>query len=117
VINLAGGHHARYALTAPGVGLKAGLHMTGPPTDPDEPSVPDDELAAETAAWVTRQFRGTTPLGRAETCLYTTTDDERFLLERHGRVVVGSACSGHAFKFAPAVGRRLATLAADALAA
>jgi sarcosine oxidase len=117
VINLEGGHHARYALSAPGVGLKAGLHMTGPPTDPDEPGVPDEQLAAETADWVARQFRGATPLGQAETCLYTTTDDERFLLERHGRVVVGSACSGHGYKFAPAVGRGLAALARVALEA
>jgi sarcosine oxidase len=115
VLNLADGHHARYALTAPGVGLKAGLHMTGPPTDPDEPGAPDEQVAAETAAWVARQFHGATPLERAETCLYTTTTDERFLLERYGRVVVGSACSGHGFKFAPAVGRRLAALAAEAL--
>jgi sarcosine oxidase len=115
VINLAAGHHARYALAAPGVGLKAGLHMTGAVTDPGEPGVPDARLAAETAAWVTRQFRGATALERAETCLYTTTDDERFLLERHGRVVVGSACSGHGFKFAPAIGRRLAALVAEAV--
>jgi sarcosine oxidase len=47
----------------------------------------------------------------AETCMYTTTDDESFILERRGRVVVGSACSGHAFKFAPALGKRLADLA------
>jgi len=47
----------------------------------------------------------------AQTCLYTTTTDERFILERRGRVVVGSACSGHGFKFAPEVGRRLAELA------
>jgi sarcosine oxidase len=47
----------------------------------------------------------------AQSCLYTTTSDEHFVLERRGRVVVGSACSGHGFKFAPAVGRRLADLA------
>jgi sarcosine oxidase len=46
-----------------------------------------------------------------QSCLYTTTADEHFVLERRGRVVVGSACSGHGFKFAPAVGRRLAGLA------
>jgi sarcosine oxidase len=50
------------------------------------------------------------PVG-AETCIYTTTADESFILERRGRVVVGSACSGHAFKFAPAIGKRLADLA------
>ena len=31
-----------YALAAPGVGLKAGLHHSGPPADPDEPGAPDD---------------------------------------------------------------------------
>ena len=50
-----------------------------------------------------------------ESCLYTSTADESFVLERHGRVVVGSACSGHGFKFAPAVGERLARLALEAL--
>jgi glycine/D-amino acid oxidase-like deaminating enzyme len=29
--------------------------------------------------------------------------------------VIGSACSGHGFKFAPAVGQRLAGMAADIL--
>jgi sarcosine oxidase len=51
----------------------------------------------------------------AQTCLYTTTADETFILERRGRVVVGSACSGHGFKFAPAIGARLAALAMQAL--
>ena len=36
---------------------------------------------------------------------------ERPYFERRGRLVVGSACSGHGFKFAPAIGRRLADLA------
>jgi sarcosine oxidase len=47
----------------------------------------------------------------ADSCLYTDTEDESFVLERRGRIVVGSACSGHGFKFAPAIGRRLAALA------
>jgi sarcosine oxidase len=46
---------------------------------------------------------------------YTTTRDEHFILERRGKVVIGSACSGHGFKFAPAIGSRLAALAADIL--
>jgi sarcosine oxidase len=50
----------------------------------------------------------------AETCIYTNTADEGFVLERHGRVVIGSACSGHGFKFAPVVGRTLAALALEA---
>jgi sarcosine oxidase len=50
-----------------------------------------------------------------ETCLYTIREDDEFLLERRGRVVVGSPCSGHGFKFAPVVGQRLASLALELL--
>ena len=52
---------------------------------------------------------------RVETCLYTNLPDDRFTCERRGRIVVGSACSGHGFKFAPAIGKRLAALAVEAL--
>jgi sarcosine oxidase len=99
-----------YALTAPAIGLKAGIHHTGAPVDPDDFGGPDADAAGSTAAWVRRRFRGPLPQSRLETCLYTNTRDERFVLERHGRIVVGSACSGHGFKFAPVVGERLAAL-------
>jgi sarcosine oxidase len=46
--------------------------------------------------------------------MYTTTADEAFILERRGRLVIGSPCSGHGFKFAPAIGERLADLATEA---
>jgi sarcosine oxidase len=100
-----------YALEAPGVGLKAGLHQSGPPTDPDETAEPDPHLMEIVSAWVERHypFVDPTPIA-AETCIYTTTSDDRFLLERHGRIVIGSACSGHGFKFAPAVGELVAEL-------
>lgn len=104
-----------YALAAPGVGLKAGLHQTGPTADPDQPGAPDAGIAERTAAWVTRRFPDAGPAVRAETCLYTTRPNDDFVLERRGRIVVGSPCSGHGFKFAPLVGRRLAALAVEAL--
>jgi sarcosine oxidase len=47
----------------------------------------------------------------SETCIYTNTADQHFVLERSEDVVVGSACSGHGFKFAPLIGRLLADLA------
>jgi sarcosine oxidase len=60
---------------------------------------------------VSERFPAAEPAPAAlDTCLYTSTEDERFVLERRGRYVVGSACSGHGFKFAPAVGKRLADL-------
>jgi sarcosine oxidase len=104
--------HAMYALHDPTFGLKAGSHHAGHVADPDAQEPPDPELVGRIAAWVGERFPGA---GRSpvatDTCLYTSTEDESFVLERRGRVVIGSPCSGHGFKFAPAVGRRLADLA------
>ena len=106
-----------YALAAPDVGLKAGLHHAGPPADPDETGGPDPAVLGWIAAWVAQRYVGADPGPIAtETCLYTSTADESFVLERHGRIVVASACSGHGFKFAPAFGRTIAALARDAAA-
>jgi len=104
--------HALYALHDPAHGVKAGVHHGGVEASPDERGEPDPEIVARASAWVRERLPGVDPEPvAAETCLYTTTADERFVLERRGRVVVGSACSGHGFKFAPVVGRRLAELA------
>ena len=103
-----------FSLAAPGKGLKAGLHHSGPVADPDAEEGPDTSVAAWTAGWVATRFPEAGETLGAETCLYTNTSDEEFVLERHGRVVVGSACSGHGFKFAPIVGRTLAALAREA---
>ena len=43
--------------------------------------------------------------------MYTNTPDEQFILERRGRIVVGSACNGQGFQFAPETGEQLARLA------
>ena len=110
VIDTTTGVHAGYALTAPTGMLKAGLHQSGPTIDPDDPPPPDEHLAAEAGDWVARRFPTAEGAVRLETCLYTIRENDDFLLERRGRVVVGSPCSGHGFKFAPAIGRRLAAL-------
>jgi sarcosine oxidase len=104
--------HAMFSLHDPVHGLKAGAHHAGAETDPDETAEPDPALVERIASWVAERLPAADPEPvAAETCLYTTTPDERFILERRGRVVIGSACSGHGFKFAPAVGKRLADLA------
>ena len=104
--------HGTYALADPEHGLKLGIHMSGRPLDPDDPPGPDPELVEQMRATVAGYFptADTEPV-RVDTCLYTRTADERFVLERHRRIVVGSACSGHGFKFAPVVGEWLADLA------
>jgi sarcosine oxidase len=106
--------HGMYSLPDPVHGLKAGVHHGGPEVDPNDAGAPDPESIVRVQAWIRERFPDLDqePVG-AETCLYTSTFDGSFVLERRGRVVVGSPCSGHGFKFAPVVGRRLASLALD----
>jgi sarcosine oxidase len=98
--------------------LKVGVSGSGSPADPDEDGEADRRVVRSAAAWAADRYdlADDAPT-HTETCLYTNTPDERFVVERHGRVVVGSACSGHGFKFAPAVGDQLASLALEAAAA
>jgi sarcosine oxidase len=104
--------HGMYSLYDPAHGLKAGVHHGGPEADPNLAGAPDPASVARVSEWVRQRFPDVDPTPiDPQTCLYTSTVDGSFVLERRGRVVVGSACSGHGFKFAPVVGRRLAALA------
>jgi len=104
--------HALYSLHDPVHGLKAGVHHGGAHVGPDEEGGPEPHLVERVSEWVTRTYPDADPQPvKAETCMYTTAPGEQFILERRDRVVIGSPCSGHGFKFAPAVGRRLADLA------
>jgi sarcosine oxidase len=105
----------RYALPAPGLGLKAGEHLAGPTADPNETGSVDHDSRARVGEWVAALYPGVDARPyQSETCLYTNTPDEGFVVRRHGPVVVGSPCSGHGFKFAPLIGRRLSELALTA---
>ncbi|MFD4553988.1 N-methyl-L-tryptophan oxidase [Streptomyces sp. NPDC058469] len=96
-----------------GRGLKAGLD-SGPPWDPraPRPQATNDELALLAEA-VAQVLPGAGPVTQSLTCLYTMTADRRFIVgEVPGvpQVLVASACSGHGFKFGPAIGEALADL-------
>ncbi|MFI6542888.1 N-methyl-L-tryptophan oxidase [Streptomyces prunicolor] len=96
-----------------GRGLKAGLD-SGPPWDPQapRPEATADELALLTEA-LAQVVPGAGPVTESLTCLYTMTADRRFIVgEVPGvpQVLVASACSGHGFKFGPAIGEALADL-------
>ncbi len=75
----------------------------------------DEASALDTVQRVQRFLPGTT--GRwneFQTCLYTKTPDEHFILGPHPElpgVVLGGGFSGHGFKFGPALGEVLGTLA------
>ncbi|WP_157987858.1 N-methyl-L-tryptophan oxidase [Jiangella endophytica] len=99
---------------AGGHGVKIGVDA-GPSWDPEEPPAPAtpseiDELRELLAGYV--PGLDTTPV-EATACLYTMTEDRRFVigpLAGAPEVVVAAACSGHGFKFGPAVGEAVADL-------
>jgi sarcosine oxidase len=105
-----------YALPSP-QGLKVGVHRSGVLADPDDEGQVDVETIRCASDWVAAHLPGADARSlHAETCFYTNMPDESFVLERHGSLVVGSPCSGHGFKFAPAIGEQLASLVVEALA-
>ncbi len=56
------------------------------------------------------------PCVKTMQCLYTTTPDFHFLIDRHpsmDRVIVASPCSGHGFKHSAAIGEALAQWIVD----
>jgi sarcosine oxidase len=98
-------HFDAYGLETPGEGVKVGGHGTVGPADPDDDRRgPDGGRTRALVRYVTRWLPGLDPTPRSTTsCLFTTTPDEHFVLDRRGPVVVCSPCSGHGFKFVPAV--------------
>jgi monomeric sarcosine oxidase len=91
--------------------FKAGTHLSGPVVDLNARSFdPDPDREARTVGWIGARLASSPRLLRTETCLYTTTPDEDFVIDRIGPLVVASPCSGHGFKFAPLVGDVLADL-------
>lgn len=112
-------HHRRgdvaiYGLAAPGEGVKVGEHGSGRVVDPDARLAVDEDAVRRVEAYAAAWLPGATPVAtRADSCLYTSTPDDAFVLRRHGALVVCSPCSGHGFKFVPAIGRAVAALAAE----
>src|SRR5205085_12475058 len=95
-------------------GVKVAAHVPGRVVDPRSGPFGEIDRAAEEAAarYARERLPGLVPDGfGAETCLYTMTPDEHFVLDREGPVVVGGRGSGHAFKFGPLLGEMLADLA------
>lgn len=93
-------------------GVKIGEHATGPVVDPDTRDFTPtsdgvERLKAYARAWLPGVDADSAD---ALTCLYTSTPDSNFVIDRVGSVTVAGGFSGHGFKFAPAVGELVADL-------
>lgn len=105
---------------ADGHGPKFGIfRLDAPPVTAD---TVDREVHLEEVARMRRQLAhivpvaAAAPLAKAVTCLYTTSPDEHFVIDRHPahpQVVLATGFSGHGFKFVPVVGEILADLVVD----
>ena len=104
------GEPSWYGLDTPGHGVKVGEHHMGKVVTADTRSFEVDPARQERVAGFVRDwFPGLDPRpASSETCLYTTTPSEDFVVDRRGRLVVAAGFSGHGFKFTPLIGRLLA---------
>ena len=106
-------HPRRYGMVTPEGLLKVAEHHTGPVVHPDQRTYEIEPTSWDRLGeWVRATLPGvdSVPVDSA-TCLYASTPDEDFVIDRVGDVVVGVGLSGHGFKFIPEIGRRLADLA------
>jgi monomeric sarcosine oxidase len=106
-----------------GMGVKVAEHLGGERVDrPDAPS--EEENYASILETVTRYMpalAGPRPgdisrISRIDTCLYSLTPDENFILDLHPEfpnVVFAGGFSGHGFKFTPVIGEVMADLALE----
>lgn len=104
----------------PGHGVKVALHEPGSPLG-HAGDARQDAATAEARplrAGVRTLLPGLPETAaRVRTCIYTTTPDEEFIVARRpgaDRIWFASACSGHGFKFASAIGEALTDLASGA---
>jgi monomeric sarcosine oxidase len=100
-----------YGLTE-GPYVKVAEHTKGTLTTAATRDYTVDPAARDrTIAYVRRWLPGLDPEPRAEkTCLYTSTANEDFVIDRRGPFVVCSPCSGHGAKFTPLIGELAADL-------
>jgi sarcosine oxidase len=94
--------------------VKIGTHHGGggATTGDDRDAIVRPEARERAIGFVRDGVPGLDPAPAGElTCLYTSTANEDFILDRHGPFVVCSPCSGHGAKFAPLTGEIVADLA------
>jgi sarcosine oxidase len=100
-----------YGLASPD-GVKVGEHGTGPRIVPEHRDFQPDPAGVDRLRdYAERWLPGVDPsTASATTCLYTSTPDGHFVIDRAGPITVAAGFSGHGFKFAPVIGELVAGL-------
>ncbi len=101
-----------YGHPVPGVGYKVAFDAGSEGWDPDaEGWAPDAGEEARILAWLARRMPSVEPVvSLTQRHPWTMTPDVDFIVDRWGPLVVAGGCSGHAFKFGPALGRLVADI-------
>ncbi|WP_435298690.1 FAD-dependent oxidoreductase [Timonella sp. A28] len=104
-----------YGLATEGEGIKVGFNAYGRSVDADNRTWAPQEGDFQLHADYVREWLPGLIHESAEflSCTYTRTPTDDFLVDRVGRVVVASPCSGHGFKFTPVIGKLIADLASE----
>ncbi len=105
-----------YGHPVPGVGYKFAFDAAGSqpwsPTTGEWP--PDPREQQQLVSWVERRFPAVAAtVVESQRHPWTMTPDSDFVIDRDGPVVVACGCSGHAFKFGPALGELVADIAQE----
>lgn len=103
-----------YGHPVPGVGYKVAFDAgSAEPWLPDAEAWPPDlEEEERLLAWLGARMPALEPrVALTQRHPWTMTPDGDFAIDRRGPVVVAAGCSGHAFKFGPALGALVADVA------
>jgi len=90
---------------------KIGNHLSGPQVETEGKGQVEAPRIEELSEFVRRYLPGIDPRpAHSETCLYASTPDDDFILDRRGPIILATGFGGHGFKFAPLVGKMVADL-------
>lgn len=96
--------------------VKVANHSKGQPIDPDARGELSRAAVDDMRRWLAQSIPelATRPLVHSRVCFYDNSADDDFIMDYlpgSQRIIVACGFSGHGFKFAPIIGKSLATLA------
>jgi sarcosine oxidase len=99
-----------YGHPVPGIGYKIALDAGAAGWDPEVTEwIPDPEEERRILDWLARRVPGMPrKVQRTQRHPWTMTPDADFIVDNRGALTVACGCSGHAFKFGPALGQLVA---------